>query len=146
MEDAPRKRIAAFPATHRPAYDGQMQELRSFFERYAELYMRSDADAIAALCETPFLAVREGRAIHLSDTDAVRAHLTDLMAAYKAAGASRAAITDLRVEELGVSGRNVTVRWHVTDEDGKLIRDFRTTYHLLTEETAWRILAYTNHD
>ncbi len=49
--------------------------IERFFEMYAERYMASDADAIAAMCEVPFLAVRESRAIHLGDRDAVREHL-----------------------------------------------------------------------
>ena len=48
--------------------------IERFFEMYAERYMASDADAIAAMCEVPFLAVRESRAIHLGDRDAVREH------------------------------------------------------------------------
>jgi len=46
--------------------------IERFFEMYAERYMASDADAIAAMYEVPFLAVRESRAIHLGDRDAVR--------------------------------------------------------------------------
>lgn len=30
---------------------------------------------------------------------------------------------------LGKSGALVTIRWHVVNETGQLLRDFRTTYH-----------------
>lgn len=120
-----------------------MNELDSFFSHYAERYMASDVDAISAVYEAPLLAVREGRAIHLSDRAAVRGHLTELMAAYQSAGAARADIAELDVMSLGKSSATVTVRWHVLDATGSLVRDFRTTYHILRVDGEWRILSYT---
>jgi hypothetical protein len=68
------------------------------------------------------------------------------MAAYRSAGAARADIAELETSTLGKSGAMATVHWHVVDQGGALLRDFRTTYHLLRAEGAWRILSYTNHD
>jgi hypothetical protein len=102
-----------------------MSEFDTFFAHYAERYMASDVDAISDLYEAPLLAVREGRAIHLSDRDAVREHLS--------------------VETLGKSAANATVHWHVCAAEGDLLKDFRTTYHLLRSDGNWRVLAYTNH-
>ncbi len=123
-----------------------MSDMATFFTQYAERYMASDVDAISALYEAPLLAVREGRAIHLPDRAAVREHLAELMKAYQSAGAARADIGEIDVMPLGKSGAMATVRWHVVDDTGAILRDFRTTYHLLRADEAWRILAYTNHD
>jgi ketosteroid isomerase-like protein len=121
-------------------------EFEEFFETYAERYMASDADAITAMYEAPFLAVREGRAIHLVDRDAVREHLAGLTAAYRNAGATRAAIAALDVTPLGNPCALATVRWNAGDDDGALVRDFATSYRMLrTESGDWRILSYTNH-
>jgi SnoaL-like domain len=108
--------------------------------------MASDVDAIGAVYEAPVMAVREGRLIHLADTTAVREHLAELMAAYARSGAARADIADLDVEALGRSSAFATVHWHVQAADGTLLKDFRTTYHLVRVEGGWRILSYTNHD
>lgn len=123
-----------------------MSAITAYFAQYAERYMASDVDAISVLYESPLLAVREGRAIHLPDRTAVREHLAELMKAYQSAGAARAEIAELDVVPLGKSGSMATVRWHVLNEAGTLLRDFRTTYHLLRAGDAWRILSYTNHD
>jgi hypothetical protein len=120
--------------------------MATFFTRYAERYMASDVDVISALYEAPLLAVREGRAIHLADRTAVREHLAELMSAYQSAGAARADIAEIDVLTLGRSGAMATVRWHVFNEAGTLLRDFRTTYHLLRAGDTWRILSYMNHD
>ncbi len=119
--------------------------MATFFAEYAERYMASDVDAVSALYEAPLLAVREGRAIHLPDRAAVREHLATLMEAYNDAGAARADIAEIDVKQLGTSSAFATVRWHVLDEAGTLLRDFRSTYHLLSTDGAWRILSYTNH-
>lgn len=121
--------------------------IERFFETYAERYMASDADEIAAMYEAPLLAVREGKAIHLGDYDAVRAHLASLMDAYRKAGAKRATIAALNITPLGRSSILTTVRWNVQSDDGAMLRDFATSYHMLRKETGgWRILSYTNHD
>lgn len=122
-----------------------MTTIRSFFEHYAERYMTSDVDAIAAMYEAPFLAVRDGSAIHLPDDAAVHEHLAGLMEAYGKAGAVRADIASLDTLPLGSSGAMVTVNWHAVDARGEMVRDFHTSYHLLRDGATWRILSYTNH-
>jgi ketosteroid isomerase-like protein len=121
-------------------------DLDPFFAQYAERYMASDVDAISAMYEAPMLALREGRAIHLADRAAVRAHLAGVMAAYARSGAAQAEIAALDVASLGRSSVYATVRWHVRGTDGGLLKDFQTTYHLLRVDGGWRILSYTNHD
>ena len=121
--------------------------IERFFEMYAERYMASDADAIAAMYEVPFLAVRESRAIHLGDRNAVREHLVGLMEAYRNAGATRATIAELQVTQLDSTSAIATVRWNALSGDGALLRDFATSYQMLREEPGgWRILSYTYHD
>ena len=122
-----------------------MTTIQSFFDHYAERYMASDVDAIAAVYEAPFLAVRDGSAIHLPDGAAVQEHLAELMEAYGKAGAVRADIASLDTLPLGPSGAIVTVNWHAVDARGELVRDFHTSYHLLRDDATWRILSYTNH-
>jgi ketosteroid isomerase-like protein len=121
--------------------------IERFFEMYAERYMASDADAIAAMYEAPFLAVREGRAIHLGDREAVREHLVGLMEAYRNAGATSARIADLQVTRLDSTSAMATVRWNALAHDGALLRDFVTSYQMLREGPGgWLILSYTYHD
>lgn len=121
--------------------------IERFFETYAERYMASDADTVAAMYEAPLLAVREGKAIHLGDHDAVRTHLASLMDAYRKAGAKRATIAALDITPLGRSSMLATVQWTVQSDDGAVLRDFTTSYHMLHQEPeGWRLLSYTNHD
>jgi ketosteroid isomerase-like protein len=108
--------------------------------------MASDVDAVSAMYEAPLLALRDGNAIHLADRAAVREHLAELMAAYAQSGATRADIVELDVTELGRSSAFATVHWHVRAADGGVLKDFRTTYHLVRAAGGWRIVSYTNHD
>lgn len=120
--------------------------IEEFFEAYADRYMASDVDAVADMYEAPFLAVREGKTIHLGDREAVREHLAGLMGAYRNAGAKRAVIADLRVTKLDRTSAMATVRWNALAEDGSLLRDFATSYQLLRGEPAgWRVVSYTYH-
>lgn len=121
-------------------------DLDHFFAHYSDRYMASDVDAVSAMYEAPMLAVREGRAIHLSDTEAVREHLTEVMGGYARSGAARADIASLDVVQLGRSSAFATVQWQVRNADGALLKDFQTTYHMLRTDGAWRIISYTNHD
>jgi len=123
-----------------------VSELDDFFAHYAERYMASDVEAVGALYEAPLVALRDGRAIHLPDRAAVDEHLGEVMAAYARSGAARADVAELDVVPLGHSSAMATVHWLVRDADGSVLKDFRTTYHLIRAEGSWRILSYTNHD
>jgi len=120
-------------------------ELGPFFDRYAERYMESDAETVADMCEIPFLALRSGEAFHLPDREAVVAHFAVNMLAYQSAGADRADIVDIEVQEQGTEAVLATVHWHFRAADGTMIRDFRTSYQLVAADP-WRILSYVNHD
>ncbi len=120
-------------------------DLGPFFKRYAELYMAGDAEAVADLCEVPFLAVRSGAAFHLLDRPAVVGHLANNTAAYRSAGAAAADIAAIRVQEQGLEAVLATVDWQVRAADGTVVRDFSTSYQLIVADP-WRILSYVNHD
>ena len=119
--------------------------IRQFWENYSECYMASDLDAVSALYEAPFLAVRENEPIHLPDREAVRAHITELMAAYRNAGAAEAAIADLQVVRLDGASSIATVRWSARSADGTVLREFTVSYQMLRRPGGWTLLSYTYH-
>lgn len=122
------------------------QSVKALFSEYAQRYMAFDAPGVAELYSAPFLAVREGIAIHLADPEAVREHLAGVMDAYRAAGAVEATPQSIEIHPLGDRACTATVHWHALDADGRLLKDFETTYHLLSSGDGWLILSYTNHD
>ncbi len=119
--------------------------IESVLEEYARRYSAQDADAVTALCEAPFLAIREGRAIHLPDREAVREHFATIMSTYRGMGAAVWSPVEIEPHPLGDSASFATVRWNAKDERGNIIRDTHTTYHLLANPEGWRFLSYTNH-
>jgi len=123
-------------------------DLEAFFRRYAELYMASEAEAVADFYDAPFLAVRSGRPVHLGDRAAIVDHLSGLMAAYRASGAAVANVKSIQALSQGDGALLATVHWDVRAADGSAIRDFRTSYQLARDGTpdSWRIVSYVNHD
>jgi hypothetical protein len=119
--------------------------LRTLLERYAERYLAGDADAIADMCDVPFIAVRGGVPIHLLDRGALVEHFAANIAGYRAARAATAEIAHLDVLAQGEGAALATVSWHVIGVDGGTIREFRTSYQLAGIDD-WVILAYVNHD
>jgi hypothetical protein len=120
----------------------------SLIHDYARRYSAHDADGVTALCVWPFLAVRGGVAIHLPDQDAVRHHFVAMMDAYRGQGAATWSPVEIESRRLGDYASFETVRWNALDGDGTVLRDTKTTYHLLAapeEAEGWRFLSYTNH-
>jgi len=118
----------------------------ALIETYARLYSAQDAERVAALCEAPFLAIRSGGAIHLADADAVREHFGTMMRAYRDQhGAASWTPVEVEPHPLGEFSSFVTVRWNARNDDGDVVRDTKTTYHLLAAGDGWRFLSYTNH-
>jgi len=119
--------------------------MEQFWEAYSERYMASDLDAVAALYEAPFLAVRNGRPMHLLDREDVRAHIAELMEAYRNAGARRATIANLQVIQLDSASSIATIRWNALSEEGAVLREFTVSYQMLRQPEGWKILSYTYH-
>jgi hypothetical protein len=117
----------------------------SLVHEYARRYVARDANAVTDLCLCPFLAIREGVAIHLADRAAVHDHFMKIIGAYRDAGYASFSPVAIDTRQLGEAAAFTTVRWHALDSDGKVARDTRTTYHLLATSAGWRFLSYTNH-
>jgi ketosteroid isomerase-like protein len=119
--------------------------IESLIHEYARRYSAREVDGVIELCLWPFVAVREGAAIHLADRAAVRDHFTAMIDAYRDAGYASFAAVAIDTRQLGERAAFATVRWHALDADGEVARDTTTTYHLLATPDGWRILSYTNH-
>src|SRR5512133_3838696 len=122
--------------------------VESLIHEYARRYSAHDAEGVTAFCLWPLVAIREGVAIHLADREAVRDHFAAMIGAYAGQGVATWRPVEIDSFSLGEYAGFDTVRWNALDTDGKVLRDTRTTYHLLAApETpeGWRFLSYTNH-
>ena len=116
-----------------------------FMDEYIRRYSERDVEGVTELCLAPFLAIREGIPIHLPDRDAVHDHFAAMIDAYRGGGVATWKRVEIDVRELGEHAVFATVRWNALDADGRVLRDTRTTYHLLATPDGWRLLSYTNH-
>jgi hypothetical protein len=65
--------------------------------------------------------------------------------AYRGGGVATWTRVESDTRELGEHSVFTTVRWNALDSEGAVLRDTRTTYHLLATPDGWRMLSYTNH-
>jgi len=114
-------------------------------DEYIRRYSERDVEGVTELCLVPFLAIREGVPIHMPDRDAVRDHFAAMIDTYRGTGVATWKRIESEVRELGEHAVFATVRWNALDSEGNLLRDTRTTYHLLATPDGWRFLSYTNH-
>lgn len=112
---------------------------------YTSRYVAGDVEGVTELCLVPFLAIRQGAVIHLTDRDAAREHFATVIGSYRTAGYAGFAAVAIDTRELGERAAFATVRWHAIDADGRVVRDTFTTYHMLATPGGWRFLSYTNH-
>lgn len=117
----------------------------SFMDEYIHRYSERDVEGVADLCLWPFLAIREGVPIHAPDRDAVLDHYAAMIDAYRGGGVATWERIESDTRELGEHSVFTTVRWNALDADRNVLRDTRTTYHLLSTSDGWRLLSYTNH-
>ncbi len=118
----------------------------SFFDEYARRYTEGDVNGVTSLCVCPFLAVRKGEAIHLTDRGAVLDHFASAIGAYRAAAhAEKWTPVTIDTRQLGEHSVFATVHWNALDAEGRVVRDTWTSYQLLATPDGWRFLSYTNH-
>jgi SnoaL-like domain len=114
-------------------------------DEYIRRYSERDVEGVTEFCLVPFLAIREGVPIHMPDRDSVRDHFAAMIDTYRGTGVATWKRIENEVHELGEHAVFATVRWNALDSEGSLLRDTRTTYHLLATPEGWRFLSYTNH-
>jgi hypothetical protein len=114
-------------------------------DEYIRRYSERDLDGVTELCLAPFLAIRAGTPIHMPDRDAVRDHFAEMIDTYRGGGVATWKRVENDTRELGEHAVFTTVRWNALDAEGTVLRDTRTTYHLLATPDGWRFLSYTNH-
>jgi ketosteroid isomerase-like protein len=119
--------------------------VEAVIDEYIRRYSERDVEGVTELCPAPFLAIREGIPIHMPDRDTVRDHFTAMIDAYRGTGVATWRRIEIDVHELGEHAVFATVRWNALDSEGNVLRDTRTTYHLLSTSDGWRLLSYTNH-
>jgi len=115
-------------------------------DEYGRRYLDGDTAGVVALCEVPFLAVRNGDTFHMPDAQAVFDHFQAHIDAYHEAGGAAIERVSLDLQRLGERSCIATVCWHVLGRDRELVKERITTYHLVASDGNWRILSYTNHD
>lgn len=120
-------------------------EITALIDEYGRRCTAHDATAVAELCLSPFLAVRGGVPIHLSDAAAVRLHYQQMMDAFRAAGAATWLPVAVDCHPLGDHAAFATAHWNALDADRHVVVDTVATYHLLLQEEGWRFLSYTTH-
>jgi hypothetical protein len=121
------------------------ESVDAFMDEYIRRYSDRDVEGVTELCLAPFLAIREGVPIHMADHDAVRDHFGAMIDAYRGGGVATWRRIESDTRELGEHAVFTTVRWNALGADRKVLRDTRTTYHLLAIPGGWRLLSYTNH-
>jgi hypothetical protein len=117
----------------------------SLIHEYTRRYTAHDADGVTELCLVPFLAIRQGVPIHLANRAEVHDHFRTIINAYRDAGYASFSPVEINTRQLAELAAFTTVRWHALDSDGNVVRDTRTTYHVLATSNGPRFLSYTNH-
>jgi hypothetical protein len=120
-------------------------DVESLVQEYARRYSAREVEGVTELCLWPFLAIREGVAIHLADRVTLRTHFSMMIDAYRDAGYASFAPVAIDTRQLGEHSAFATVRWQALDINWNVARDTQTTYHLLATPDGWRFLSYTNH-
>ena len=82
----------------------------SLIHEYARRYSARDVEGVAELCLWPFVAIREGAAIHLADRKTVRDHFAAMIDAYQDAGYASFAPAAIDTRLLGERAAFATVR------------------------------------
>jgi hypothetical protein len=120
--------------------------VEAFLDEYIRHYEAGDVRAVVNLCHVPFLAVRRGEAIHMSESSAVWDHFASAIDAYRrAAGVKTWKRLETDSRQLGEYSVLASVHWNALDAKGKLVRDTWTSYQLLAAPEGWQLLSYTNH-
>jgi hypothetical protein len=113
----------------------------AFLDEYIQRYIEGDVRGVTNLCHVPFLAVRRGEAIHMSDRGAVWDHFASAINAYRrAAGVETWKRLETDTRQLGEHSVLASVHWNALDANDRVVRDTWTSYQPLPRR---RVGAYS---
>ena len=122
-----------------------MDEVRSFFERYADAFAAYDGPAIAAHYVTPCLFVRDGVSVAVQDAEALAQSVDALLALHRAWDVQTVRAAEVTLLEQGPGHALARVDWRLGRSASRMAWTFATTYTLVPGD-AWRIAVAITHD
>lgn len=136
---------------HVPAHPAggavRAQQVRQFFNAYAQAFNHLDGDAVADLWHVPSgiadAPAGQARLTWWTDDAALRANHHALCAHYRSAGFHRTTFDICHHEALGAGHDFVRVQWRITRADGSLLQAFGTAYQLIHTPAGPRVLLCT---
>lgn len=123
-----------------------MDEVRPFFERYAEAFAGYDAEAIAGCFAVPCLFVRDGVTVAVTDAPGVAASVAALLDLHRAWDVQTVAAGEIALLEAGPGHAVARVDWRLGRPKSRLTWAYATTYTLVPAEGGWRIAVAITHD
>ena len=122
------------------------EEVRGFFETYANTFASIDGAAIAKVYHAPCVTVRgDVSVLCLQTGEEVQAFFQKVADGYYREGFRGGPFANLNVLPIGTRSALATLDWEMLREDRTVIRRWRQSYNLLRVGTEWRILASTFH-
>lgn len=123
-----------------------MNDVRQFFERYAQAFEAYDADTIAAYFATPCLFVRDGETVALGSADAVAQSVRSLLDLHRAWDVQTARASEVAVLEQEPHHALARVGWRLGRAGSRVAWSFATTYTLVPRDDDWRVVVAVTHD
>lgn len=117
---------------------------RAFFAAYADGFNRADADGIVDAYELPALIASDDGVAFFTDRTEFRGAVGRLLAHYQETGFGRAGYVISSSRALSDRMRQVEVTWQAFREDGGVLWESLTLYHLRLGSAGWRIICVLN--
>jgi hypothetical protein len=122
------------------------EEIRRFFEKYAEAFDSIDGERIAGLYHVPTVTLRGDGSIHcLQSREALAKFFQGVADAYYRDGYRSGRFSKLEVVPMGARSALATMDWELCRADGSVIRQWRQSYNVVRVDKGWQILASTFH-
>lgn len=124
----------------------ELEEVRRFFENYAQLFHEGKWAEFCELFHSPALSVRGDGSVSLLGSKAEAALFFEGVAeAWKSEGYDHFTTTDMSTLCLGSRSRLVTFTWHMRSSSGEEIKAWRQSYQLVKVSERWVVLSSTFH-
>ena len=123
-----------------------MDDVRPFFERYAQAFADYDGDAIAACYVVPCLFVRDGVPVAVADGGGLAESVGSLLALHRAWDVQTVAPSEVALLEQGPGHALARVDWRLGRSSSRMAWTFATTYTLVPADDGWRIAVAITHD
>lgn len=126
--------------------DSLKEEVKAFFDEFAEVFPTFDGERIARRYLAPYLSIpASGSSQLFSSAESIAQYFQGIVSRYREQGCVACRYSDLEAMEMGRNAAVATVTWELLRTGGSVLSAWKESYNLVRTESGLKACVSVDH-